>query len=55
MRKIIINVDDNAQVMSVMTFSEFETYKNFNTQTFDIRNTDEITMSECEKYEPFKE
>lgn len=47
MRKITLNVDDNAKVISVTTFSDFETYCNANTMAFDIRNTDEITMPEC--------
>lgn len=49
MRKITINVDDNAKVISVTTFNDFDTYCNANAMAFDIRNVDEVTMPECIK------
>lgn len=51
MRKITINVDDNAKIMSVTTFNDFETYCNANAMAFDIRGTDEVTMPECKPME----
>lgn len=51
MRKITINVDDNAKVMSVTTFNDFETYCNANAMAFDIRDTDEVTMPKCKLME----
>ena len=52
MKKITVNVDNNTKVISVTTFSDFETYHNINTMAFDVRDTDEVTMPECK---PIKE
>lgn len=51
MKKITINVDDNAKVMSVTTFNDFEAYYNANATAFDIRDVDEVTMPECKPME----
>lgn len=52
MRKITINVDDNTKVISVTTFSDFDSYTHVNAMAFDVRDADEVTMPE---YIPYKE
>ena len=52
MRKIILNVDDDTEILCVTTISDKETHKNVNATAFDVRDrgTDEITMPECIPY-----
>lgn len=55
MRKIILMVEDETEILCVTTISDNKTYKRVNATAFDVRNTNKVTMPEYTSFNPDKE